>query len=224
MNKKTLFVLVSAFCALVGCSSSQNKEAEETVNQTSAYDGEINKHPYVDLGLSVFWSPMNVGAETAAECGKYFAWGEVDTAKVEFTVENATTFNKSYAREMQGNIDHDAARYLWRHTWRMPTKEEVAELIEKCVWHKDTVDNRMGYTIEGPNGKTIFLPACGQMFVELEAPDSCTQEGFYWTGSHTKGRAEKEKAFALVFGVADSATVEELPRYTGFCIRPVSNK
>lgn len=224
MNKKTLLFLIGTLCVFVGCSSSQKSESESEAQTAQLYDGEINKHPYVDLGLSVFWSPMNVGAETESDCGMYFAWGEIDTAKVEFTVENATTFQKSYAREMQGNIDHDAARHYWRHTWRMPTQEEFAELIEKCEWRKDTVDNRMGYTIEGPNGKTIFLPACGQMFVELPAPDSTAQEGYYWSGSHKRGRAEKEKAFALVFGVADSATVEELPRYTGFCIRPVSNK
>ncbi len=219
MNKKNLFAFVCACCALLGCSSSG-----ETTEQTNPYDGLINKHPYVDLGLSVFWSPMNVGAETESDCGIYFAWGDVDTTKTEFTIENCQTYQKAYAREMQGNVDYDAAHNLWRYTWRMPTKEEFAELVEKCKWTKDTIDNRMGYTIEGPNGKTIFLPAGGQKFVDFEAPDSLTQEGYYWSGSHTRGRMGKENAFAMIFGVADSVEIKEVPRYTGFCLRPVSTK
>ena len=125
---------------------------------------------------------------------------------------------------MQGNIDHDVARNLWKHTWRLPTKEEFAELIEKCEWTKDTIDLIAGYTVKGPNGKTIFLPCAGFKSAETEAPDSCSGQGYYWSGSHTRGRAEKAKAFCLTIGVADSATVVELERYNGLCIRPVSNK
>jgi hypothetical protein len=34
----------------------------------------------------------------------------------------------------------------------------------------------------------------------------------------------KENAFAMTFGVADTVAIEEVPRYIGFCIRPVSDK
>lgn len=222
MFRKTfLFLLCGVIAVIAGCSSSSTANEEE---QKNLYDGVINKHPYVDLGLSVLWSPFNVGAESESDCGQYFAWGEVDTTKVEFTMENSITYQKLYAREMQGNIDHDAARFYWRQTWRQPTKEEFAELVEKCKWSKDTVDNRMGYTVEGPNGKTIFLPACGRKFVDFAAPDSCCDEGYYWSGSHTRGRLGKESAFAMTFGVADTVVIEEVPRYIGFCIRPVSDK
>ncbi len=218
MKRNTFLFLIGTLCAaFVGCASSDEEKKP-------LYDGYINKHPYVDLGLSVLWSPFNVGAESEGDCGQYFAWGEIDTTKVEFTMENCETYQKAYAREMQGNIDHDAARFYWRHTWRQPTKEEFAELVEKCKWTKDTVENRNGYTIEGPNGKTIFLPAGGRKFVDFEAPDSCTEEGYYWSGSHTRGRLGKENAFAMTFGVADTVAIEEVPRYIGFCIRPVSDK
>jgi hypothetical protein len=221
MNSKTFLLLIMSACtAFVGCSSS----AESAEEKTMPYDGIINKHPYVDLGLTVLWSPLNLGADAESDCGYYFAWGEVDTTKVEFTMENSTTYQKLYAREIIAKVDYDAARYYWRHTWRLPTQEELTELVEKCEWTKDTVDNRMGYTVKGPNGKTIFLPACGKKFSEFEAPDSCSQDGYYWSGSHTRGKVGKETAFALTFGVADSATVEEAPRYTGFCIRPVSDR
>lgn len=31
---------------------------------------------YVDLGLSVKWATMNIGAERITNHGSYFAWGE----------------------------------------------------------------------------------------------------------------------------------------------------
>lgn len=31
---------------------------------------------YVDLGLSVKWATMNIGAERITDHGSYFAWGE----------------------------------------------------------------------------------------------------------------------------------------------------
>lgn len=35
-------------------------------------------HEYVDLGLSVKWATVNIGAETPYEIGDYFAWGETE--------------------------------------------------------------------------------------------------------------------------------------------------
>lgn len=34
------------------------------------------EHTYVDLGLSVRWATVNVGAIKPEEYGNYFAWGE----------------------------------------------------------------------------------------------------------------------------------------------------
>lgn len=224
--KTSKFILLAATLLVCGCSSSNSSTAEgdATVeNQQGTFDGEINGHPYVDLGLSVVWSPLNMNAECPEELGKYVAWGETDTAKVEFLPENCTTFNKSYAREMQGNIDHDVARNLWRHTWRLPTTAEVEELLTLCRWTNDTINGQIGYTVEGPSGKTIFLPAGGFKSVAAEAPDSCSGLGYYWTGTHTKGRAEKQKAFAWNFNTNDTLkAVVEIERFHGMLVRPVA--
>lgn len=34
------------------------------------------EHEYVDMGLSVKWATMNIGAEKVSDYGDYFAWGE----------------------------------------------------------------------------------------------------------------------------------------------------
>ena len=35
------------------------------------------EHEYVDMGLSVKWATMNIGAEKISDYGDYFAWGEI---------------------------------------------------------------------------------------------------------------------------------------------------
>ena len=35
-----------------------------------------NGHDYVDLGLSVKWATMNLGAAKISDPGGYYAWGE----------------------------------------------------------------------------------------------------------------------------------------------------
>ena len=42
----------------------------------------------VDLGLSVKWANMNVGANSPVDYGDYFAWGETKP-KAEYTEENS---------------------------------------------------------------------------------------------------------------------------------------
>ncbi|MBO5703430.1 MAG: serine/threonine protein kinase [Bacteroidaceae bacterium] len=188
-------------------------------------DGEINGHGYIDLGLSVLWATENMGAISETDCGKYMAWGEVDTTKTTFSKNNCLTYQKAFARELQGNIDYDVARKLWRGAWRLPTSQEFNELIEKCIWTKvKRDDDQVGYEVEGPNGKVIFLPLGGLKQGSFKNADSFNEVGYYWSGTHKQGRNEKEKAFALTFGMSSKAQLFEMPRYNGLCIRPVANK
>ena len=69
--KKSIFVSVLVFSAalvLVGCNSNPNEPEG---------GGSANGHKYVDLGLSVKWATMNVGATTPTAtagdlCGLYY--------------------------------------------------------------------------------------------------------------------------------------------------------
>ena len=54
-------------------------------------DGYENGYAYVDLGLSVKWATMNVGAANATEYGKYYAWGETK-AYCEEDTSNETNY------------------------------------------------------------------------------------------------------------------------------------
>ena len=47
-------------------------------NVFSVFAQETTLHEYVDLGLSVKWATMNVGATKPEDYGDYYAWGEID--------------------------------------------------------------------------------------------------------------------------------------------------
>lgn len=51
-----------------------------------------NEHEYVDLGLSVKWATMNVGAESPEDYGDYFAWGETTGYKAGKTNFSSATY------------------------------------------------------------------------------------------------------------------------------------
>lgn len=57
----------------------------------------------------------------------------------------------------EGYYSHYAAGAIFYKD--LPSKEQWEELKEKCKWV--WVDGGDGYYVEGPNGKSIFLPAAG---------------------------------------------------------------
>ena len=56
----------------------------------------------------------------------------------------------------------DAATRKLGSLWRMPTKEEIRELLDHCTWNWTTQDGKNGYEVKSKtNGNSIFLPAAG---------------------------------------------------------------
>lgn len=119
-----------------------------------------NGHEYVDLGLSVKWATCNIGADKPSGYGFYYAWGET-SLKTSFTEANSRTYNKSIS-DFSGNADYDTARANWGGSWRMPTADEVEELVDKCNCEWTTIDGNKGVRLTSKiNGNSIFLPAAG---------------------------------------------------------------
>ena len=129
----------------------------------------------VDLGLSVKWANVNVGAISPEDYGDYFAWGETElktdyswsTYKFELGTDENGPFSKYVTNSSYGTVDNktvldpedDAAHVNWGGSWRMPTDAEWTELRTKCTWTWTSEVN--GMLVTGPNGKSIFLPAAG---------------------------------------------------------------
>lgn len=129
----------------------------------------------VDLGLSVKWASHNVGAARDTEIGNFYSWG-VNRVQDSYG-DPAYKYNEGEAYDEKGvkyniytdigqNISgtkYDVATVRWGEGWRMPSRAECQELIDKCTW---TYKSGRGWTITGPNGNSIFLPIGGFAGVE----------------------------------------------------------
>ena len=171
--KKFYSIFVIGACAACLFSSCNKSNAED-------YDQYA-----VDLGLSVQWAAVNVGATSEKDFGHYYGWGET-IDKPDGTIYNWDTYgvfdgvgtdDASRDAAMAEIIDenlmlkskYDVAHVKWGGTWRMPTNEEFTELARKCTWEPVpadygswSADNPGGWKVTGPNGNSIFIPAAGQ--------------------------------------------------------------
>ncbi|MGN0037042.1 MAG: hypothetical protein ACI36X_07520 [Bacteroidaceae bacterium] len=177
--------------------------------------GTISGHEWVDLGLSVKWATMNVGASSPSDYDDYFAWGETST-KTEYTSKTSKTFRKSMGN-IAGNVAYDAARANWGGTWRLPTKVECEELVNQCIWTWTTQGGHNGYLVKGMNGNTLFLPAAGRRFGSLLF--NVGESGNYW--SSTPFGSDTESVYGLYLGSSAHGVIP-LDRGSGYSVRPVS--
>ena len=119
---------------------------------TVAWGQDNSEKEYVDLGLSVNWATCNVGAKNYSEQGTLFSWGGTrpyrrtyDFSEIQHCSDDSGEHFSKYVTDPEyGDVDNkttldlsdDAARKKWGGSWRMPTKEECEELINKCKWTK----------------------------------------------------------------------------------------
>lgn len=145
------------YCAVAdadGCYHHGDIKSFET-----SFDYSIYKA--VDLGLSVKWANMNIGATLPEDAGVIFSWGKTGTSASmdwhEFAL--STLKNQGYI-DANNNLcpTYDTATQIWGNGWRMPTKDEWQELIDKCAWKKVTKGGYSVYLITGPNSNFIYLP------------------------------------------------------------------
>ena len=190
----------------------------------------------VDLGLSVKWANMNVGAKKESGFGTYFAWGETKPKEYyswgtyawskgdsNFLMKYSVNDKMINDKMIRLLLTDDAARLNWGGNWRMPTVEEYDELVDpaKCTWEWTTKDGVNGYKVTGKKtGKSIFLPITGFRFyseVQFRAI-----KGVYWTSTLYSGNPFK--AWCLEFDFSDyKVDFGNLSsnRFSGRCIRAV---
>lgn len=186
----------------------------------NAQDAEnvVNGHEYVDLALpsGLKWATCNVGASKPEACGSYFAWGETKP-KDEYTSENNLTYGKEID-DISGNVQYDVAAANWGEGWRMPTKDEMQELIDNCTWEWTKQNNVKGYKVTGENGNSIFIPETGNWDGSTFTSGSCGSSA-YWNSSPYYNNFTNCLKFS-----SSSLHVDYYYRYSGYSIRPVRDR
>lgn len=124
----------------------------------------------VDLGLSVKWASHNVMAANEHVPGGYYAWGVTKQQAMygdgAYKYKDAETGEFTDLGTDIGGTKYDVAHVRWGDGWRLPTKAEFEELLEKCTATWGTNYGQLGYTLTGPNGNKIFLAVGGYKGVE----------------------------------------------------------
>ena len=192
---------------------------EEEEEEGCEPDGEIAGHYYVDLGLpsGVKWATCNVRASSPEDYGDYFAWGET-SPKAEYSWENSVT-NGEQMSDISGDAQYDAATANWGGSWRMPTKEQMEELVEHCEWEWTQVNGVNAAKVIGPNGSCIFLPAAG--FRDGSSLFHDGYDGFYWSSTPYDYYYDLNYAYNLYFITGDE-DVNLSYRYYGLTVRPIT--
>ena len=193
---------------------------------------------FVDLGLpsGLLWATTNVGANRPEEYGKYFAWAET-TPKAEYswntykyangTENSLTKYCTSYT---YGNVDYkenldsedDAATTNWGEPWRTPTLQESQELINYCTWKYTSLNGTYGYSVTGPNGNSIFIPAAGVKQYNstfYNVTDACLQTATLFNASNGK----PSSASVLYIEEGNPHYWYGWSRCWGYTVRPVTS-
>jgi hypothetical protein len=193
--KKLFYILCCSLAVLfTACEKGEPSDKSNGDGSTSV-SGVSEGHAYVDLGLSVKWATCNVGATSPEDYGDYFAWGETQPKDVynwdtyKWCEGSYDTQTKYCTDSDYGTVDNktilelsdDAANANWGGSWRMPTIEDQEELYTQCSWTWGQKNGVNGYTVTGPNGNSIFLPAAGgRISSDLSSAGSY---GDYWSSS-----------------------------------------
>lgn len=214
--------------------------------------GSIRGHEYVDLGTGVLWAKMNIGASKETDNGNYYSWGEI-TTKSSYSLNDYTlTYNNDtqYTETVNGEIRlkpaYDVA-HNWNGEWRMPTKSEMLNLVNKCYWEYDQTN--VGYYVyravrdadgnailtDGKKTKDTTRPANERIFLPCAKYKNenglfSQSYGYYWTATPADGMKEGQKEItdvdkkAYCFNFATSSVPEkfnQMDRYWGLTVRPV---
>lgn len=113
----------------------------------------------VDLGLSVFWSDRNVGAESISDPGAYYMW----SISKEMEKKKQQTDLSAFVLDVANisGTQYDMASRNWGNRWRLPTDEEIKELIENCTLEQTSINGQRGIKVTGKNKHWIFIPYGG---------------------------------------------------------------
>ena len=202
---------------------------------------ESDSHDKVQLWEGgPYWATTNIGADRPEDYGYYFWWGDTigykwensawvasDGSSSNFSFSNSPTYNKSVVTlQNEGWItadgvlvpEHDAAHVQWGGNWRMPTKDELDDLNNKCDWTWTVMNGVNGYIVRGRGDyapASIFFPAAGYGF--MASLYKVSDHGGYWSSTPFSDTYSAWKLYLDSSG----RLMSESYRYHGRSVRPV---
>ncbi len=127
----------------------------------------------IDLGLSVEWSRLLLGAEEEGQRGNFYLWGDVNPAAANSPIiiekDNRYLSKVYYDNVITNNrpdfsisgTEYDAATYALGEGWRTPTKAEFEELLSNCKIDAEMDPNATIHensTVNFADGSKVVVP------------------------------------------------------------------
>ena len=189
-----------------------------------------------------YWADRNIGAEQPWEPGYYFWWGDTigykykngafvasDGAASNFLFSDVQipTYNKSITGLKSGSWitadknlmpEHDAAQIQWGGDWRMPSRQELEDLCNKCDWTWTTMRSVKGYVVRGRGGyasASIFIPCAG--YGDGTSLGNAGSGGYYWS---SVPNSNNSSSWYLLLDSSYHGTIY-YDRVLRFSVRPV---
>lgn len=196
----------------------------ETKPQSAMPKPNNTQNDRVDLGLpsGILWATCNIGASSPSEGGNYYAWGEKESKDAygwetyklcRGSYNSIFKYTESDGKSVLESQD-DVATVKLGNEWRLPTKEDMEELINCCKWTWERQNGQLGWKVTGKNGNSIFLPAAGAASSYRIA--GVGELGRYWTSTRDESNYS---AYNLRF--KDGQETIEVVDDTRFYGRPV---
>ena len=147
----------------------------------------------IDLGLpsGTKWASHNLGASSPEGYGGLYGWGDPTGEHTEPMLNNSGYIDKNLI--YYGGLEDapltisggklDVAKAKWGGRWRLPTKDEILELINNCTHEYVVVGNTPGVKFVGINGNSIFLPFAGMRTLKGGDRKYDVESGYYWSGT-----------------------------------------
>lgn len=222
IQDKSIVLKANAIGSLEVIVTDEKFRKEQKINMT-IIDFGLSTANAIDLGLSsgLKWASCNLGATKPEEFGDYYAWGETEKKEsYDWSTYIHCDGTAKSCHDLGGDISgtsYDVAHAKWGGTWRMPTNEEMKELIDECKHKWVQVNDVYGIRFTGPNGNSIFLPATGyRNAANLQSQDN---QGCYWLG--TSLSTYNFFAYSLKIS-SEVVNTNSMYRYYGLCVRPVT--
>ena len=218
-------------------------EPPEPDPEPETLTGTTCDHEWVQLWTGgPKWAKVNIGASSETEAGSYFMWGGTtanpsscnwSNCPYKGSNQNTAPYTK-YGVAADGNIvlesGDDAAAQTWGCGWRIPTQDEMNDLLTKCTVTYN--QSKRGYTFTSKEDPTlsIFMPTAGYRFGS--SVFNVGKYARYLTATSTASPTTKDRDCFILYWYTNSSydedhkpeTKTQSVRYWGMSVRAVCDK
>ena len=203
-------------------------------------DGNERGFEYVDLGLpsKTMWATCNVGADKPEDGGLLFQFGRVDGYRYrdknsQFRTNDQnkqdtgnkfiplTASGKAYKTNEILDLSDDAAHVNMSGKWRMPTSDELKELVDNTTHTVITVNGVKGMMFTSNiNGQFMFIPFGGFWY---DGKLGNSNKSYVFIRSSNVHDSDVNIAYLLFCGLSGNVDIYYGIRSYAFAVRGVFN-